>query len=180
MILANSEISLINPYVEYAGSYAFSPDGAYLAYMEYDHNFGEARLIMEDLTVRHRTTLGTLPIPKGSGSAIPETANLNWSADGKSLVFDFGRNAVDRAVYLANIDGTGLIKVVDTAYAPSISADGKCLSYISDSQIFLLDLRTVSSAQTAADPILLADLPAGRGASNTKQDKLQWRPGTTP
>ncbi|HET6822426.1 MAG TPA: hypothetical protein VFH34_07235, partial [Anaerolineales bacterium] len=70
---------------------------------------------------------------------------------------------------------TGIIKVVESGYAPSISADGRCLAYINKKQVFLLDLSAIVDP-TAATPILLADLPAGRGTPNTKQDKLQWRP----
>ena len=180
MTLVDSEVRLIESSVEYPGSYTFSPDGSHLAYMEYDREFGEARLVVEDLLASQIEYLGSLPIPKSSGASVPETANLSWSADGKSLVFDFGRNALDRAVYLAYADGSGLIKVVAEAYAPSVSADGKCLAYISDNQVFLMDLADVSSNSTAATPILVADLPTGRGNPNSKQDKLQWRPKAIP
>jgi hypothetical protein len=74
----------------------------------------------------------------------------------------------------------GLIKIVDTAYTPSVSADQKCLAYISDNQVFLLDLTEASTNPVAAPSVILADLPSGRGPADTKQDKLQWRPGSTP
>ena len=180
MVLVDSEVRLIKSSVEYPGSYAFSPDGSHLAYMEYDRERGEARLAVEDLMASQTEYLGSLPIPKGSGSSVPETANLSWSTDGKSLVFDFGRNALDRAVYLAKIGGTEFVKITDSAYAPSISADGKCLAYISNDQVFLLDSTSVSANSTVATPILLADLPSGRGPANTKQDQLQWSPAATP
>lgn len=176
MRLEDSEAVLINPLVRNGSGYAFSRDGSYLAYMEYDQDTGEARLIAENLVTHERSILGTLPIPKGSGSSLPDTANLSWSADGKSLVFDFGRHAIDRAIYLAHADGTGMIKVADAAYAPSISADGKCLAYISEGQVFLMDLSAVVSGPTAQPSVLLADLPTGRGIPNVKQDKLQWKP----
>ena len=175
MMLDDSEATLINPFLRGGSAYAFSSDDSSLAYMEYDQGTGEARLIAENLATGGRSVLGTLPIPKGSGASLPDTANLGWSADGNSLVFDFGRNAADRAVYLAHTDGTGIIKVVESGYAPSISADGRCLAYINKKQVFLLDLSAIVDP-TAATPILLADLPAGRGTPNTKQDKLQWKP----
>lgn len=175
VMLEDSEAILINPFVRGASAYTFSPDDSSLAYMEYDQDTGEARLIVENLATGNQSVLGTLPIPKGSGASLPDTANLSWSTDGNSLVFDFGRNAADRAVYLAYADGTGIIKVVEAGYAPSISDDGRCLAYINNKQVFLLDLNTIVEP-TAAMPILLADLPAGRGTPNTKQDKLQWRP----
>lgn len=179
VILVNTDVALINS-LESANSYAFSPNGSQLVYMEYNREIGQADLLSLDLTARQFTVLGTFLIPKSSGSLLPETANLSWSADGKNIVFDYGRNAADRAIYLAKADGTGMIKVVDSAYAPSISADGRCLAYIMDKQVFLLDLAEASVNQATATPILLADLPAGRGAPNTKQDKLQWRPAITP
>ena len=51
----------------------------------------------------------------------------------------------DHSIYLAHADGVGLIKVADFAYAPSISADGRCLAYISEDQVFLMDLIGVST-----------------------------------
>jgi Tol biopolymer transport system component len=168
------------PAVEDESSYAFSPDGSRLAFMEYHRDVGEAQLYLLHLTTQDVVIAGSLPIPKGSGSALPETANLSWSADGQYLVFDFGRNAADRAVYLAKADGTGMIKVVDAAYTPGISADGRCLAYISNKQVFLLDLAEVAGDPTTATPVRLADLPTGRGTPNTKLDKLQWSPAASP
>jgi Tol biopolymer transport system component len=174
--LEGPQINLISAQVEDETGFAFSPDGSHLAYMEMDRNTGEARLVSQEIATGLTAVLGTLPIPKGSGSSLPDSANFSWSADGKSLVFDFGRGAFDRAVYLAYADGTGLVKVVDSAYAPAISADGKCLSYISNKQVFLLDLSSVSIGSTTSTPILLADLPAGRGTADYRLDKLQWKP----
>ena len=176
MILLNSDVALINSSVEHASSYAFSPDGSQLAYMEYNRETGQADLLSLDVMTRELTVLGSLPIPKGSGSSVSETANLSWSADGTSLVFDFGRSRADRAVYLAHADGSGLSRVVDEAYAPAVSADGKCLAYISQNQVFLLDLTSLTLGSTPHPPVLLADLPDGRSMSSFKQDKLQWQP----
>ena len=171
-----SQPFLLMPEVEDENGFAFSPDGSLLAYLEYDRNEGEAHLSTQKPSKGEYRVLGTLPIPKGSGSSIPESANLSWSADGKSLVFDFGRSLADRAIYLARADGRGMIKVVDAAYAPTISPDGKCLAYISENQVFLMDLTGVSSDSTTSHAVLLAELPTGRGIPNFKQDKLQWGP----
>ncbi len=176
MILTDNEAVLINSYVESASSYAFSPDGSQLAYMEYDHDIGEARLHLEHLTTREVAILGTFPIPKGSGSSVPKTANMSWSADGKSIVFDVGRGANDRVIYLADVDGTHLVKVVDSGYAPAISSDGKCLAYISEGQVFIMDLANPPSNSTTDASVLLSELPTGRAIPNFELDKLQWRP----
>jgi hypothetical protein len=175
LMLNDSEPALINTFVESETSYAFSPDGSHLAYMEYDHEFGEARLISQDLTSYEPVILGTFPIPKGSGSSVPITANMIWSADGRSIIFDVGRGANDRVIYLAHIEGTELIKVVDAGYAPAISEDGRCLAYMEGKKLILLDLSSLSSTGSTTT-VELANLPAGKGGPNYQLDKLQWRP----
>jgi Tol biopolymer transport system component len=167
---------MVSGLVEDEGSFAWSPDGLRLAYIEMDRSLGEANLVVYKVDKGDRVVIASLPIPKGSGSSIPSSANLSWSSDGKSLVFDLGRGASDRAVYLTHADGTGLVKVADSAYAPSISSDGKCLAYISDKKVFLLDLTRVASTSTSTDPLLLADLPSGRSIADYRLDKLQWQP----
>ena len=170
-------IRLVSPLVEDESGFAWSPDRSQLAYIEMDRNLGEAHLVTEEIATGNKSVLATLPIPKGSGSSIPESANLSWSADGKPLVFELGRSPIDRAIYLAHTDGTELIQLVHSAYAPTISADGKCLAYISNKQVFLLDLTGISLTSTTGTPVLLADLPVGQSIADFRLDKLQWRPG---
>jgi Tol biopolymer transport system component len=177
--LDGSAVRIVNPLVKNPTGFTWSPDGTRLAYVEMHRDLGEARLVLEEMATGRKVVLGTLPIPKGSGSSIPEAANLNWSPEGSALVFEFGRSAADRAIYLAYADGAGLIKLADSAHAPTISGDGKCLAYISDKQVFLLDLSNVSQ-NSAPNPVRLADLPTGRSIASFLLDKLQWRPGTTP
>jgi hypothetical protein len=174
--LENSRVELISPLVEDATGFAFSPDGSHLAYMEMDRATGEARLISLERSTGKKTILGMLSIPKGSGSSIPKSANLSWAADGGSLVFDIGYGARDRAIYLAFADGTQLLKVADLGLAPAVSADGQCLAYINDAQVFLLDLTARAGNTITAAPVLLADLPTGRGGPNYQLDRLQWSP----
>jgi len=175
-----SRARMINNLVENDTGFAWSPDGPRLAYVEMDRGLGEARLVVEDIVTGSRVVIASLPIPKGSGSSIPESANLSWSSDGKYLIFDFGRGATDRAVYLAYADGAGLVKLADSAHAPAISADGRCLAYISNKQVFLMDLNSTLLTPPAETPLLLADLPVGRAIADFRLDKLQWRPGVSP
>lgn len=176
VLLDGLQTRLLSAQLEDERGYALSLDGSRLAYIEMDRSLGQARLVAEEMATRNKVVIGMLPIPKGSGSSLPESANLSWSSDGKALVFDFGRGATDRAIYLAYADGTGLVKLADSAHAPAISADGRCLAYISNKQVFLMDLTGVSVNSMTVTPVLLADLPAGRGISDFKLDKLEWRP----
>jgi Tol biopolymer transport system component len=174
--LDGSRSRLISAQVEDDSGYALSPDGSRLAYFEMDRDLGEARLISEEAATGEKTVLAALPIPRGSGSSLPESANLSWSIDGELIAFEFGRGAVDRAVYLAFSNGSGLVRMVDSGHAPAISADGTCLAYISNRQVFLLDLTGISPTSAPGTPILLADLPAGRGSPDFRLDSLQWKP----
>ena len=178
--LDGSQTKMISALVEDESSFAWSRDGLHLAYMEMDRGAGEAHLVVEGSDHGNKVVVATLPIPKGSGSSIPTSANLSWSADGKVLAFDFGRGAFDRAIYLAYADGTGLVKLADSAYAPAISAAADCLAYISNKQVFLMDLTAVSIKSTAPTSLLLADLPAGRSIADFRMDRLQWGSQTIP
>lgn len=179
VMLDSSQARMISARVEDESGFALSPDGSRLAYVEMDRSLGEARLVAEEMATGGKVVIAILPIPKGSGSSLPESANLSWSPDGKALAFDFGRGATDRAIYLAYADGRGLVKLADSAHTPSISADGRCLAYISNKQVFLIDLSSTPS-NSAPTPVLLTDLPAGRAIADFKLDKLQWRPGVSP
>ncbi len=167
--LDDMQTRMISAMVEDESGFAWSPDGTRLAYYEMDRNLGEARLVIEEFATGNKAVQSITSIPKGSGSALPRAANLSWSRDGKVLVFEFGRSATDRVIYLANADGTGLVKLADSAYSPTLSATGDCLAYISNKQVYLLDLTSAN-----ATPLFLADLPAGRSIADYRLDKLQW------
>lgn len=174
--LESSQLTLLNPSVENESGFAFSPDGSFLSYMEFDRDEGEARLFTQDLRTDERKLLGMLPIPRNPGASLPEASNLRWSPDGTLLLFDLGQPAAGRSIYLARTDGAGLAQVANSAYAPTVSPDGRCLAYISDNQVFLLDLADAASASPTATPVLLADLPTGRSRAESRLDKLQWQP----
>jgi Tol biopolymer transport system component len=175
--LDGSQTRLISSLVENASAFAWSPDGTQLAYFLADRTLGEALLVAESFNSGEKTVLATLPIPKGSGSSIPDVANLNWSLDGTKIVFEFGRNASDRVVYLAYADGSGLVELANSAHAPTISADGNCLAYISNKKVLLVDLTGVSLNSPPPTPLLLADLPAGKSSTaDFRLDQLKWKP----
>src|SRR5512138_3096357 len=104
-----------------------------------------------------RAAVARLAIPKG---AFPVAANLAWSPDAGSLVFEYSPDVPDPvpALYLVHVDGSGLVKLADAAHTPAISPDGRCLAYLSQGQVRLLDLHNPSFPS-----LLVADLPAGRG-----------------
>lgn len=174
--LENGQERLISALVENDSGFAWSSEASRLAFFEMRRTSGEAILIVQNPDGSNKSVIASLPIPKGSGSSIPDVANLGWSSDGKFLVFEFGRSASDRAIYLAYADGSGLIKLVESAHAPTISSDGNCLAYISDKQVFLLDLTDISLTSDIPAPIVLADLPTGRSIPDFRLDKLQWQP----
>jgi len=174
--LDGSGTRLISSMVEHASAFTWSPDGNQLAYFLADRTLGEALLVAEDFSSGEKNVLATLPIPKGSGSSIPDIANLSWSASGKFLTFEFGRGVANRAIYLAYADGSGLVQLTDSGHAPAISADERCLAFISNKQVFLLDLSEVALDKTAPPPLLLAELPIGSSSADFRLDKLQWRP----
>jgi hypothetical protein len=77
---------------------------------------------------------------------------------------------------MANADGSGMTKVVESAHAPAISSDGNCLAYISEKQVYVLDLNEVTPTSNIPTSIFLAALPTGQGTADFRLDKLQWRP----
>ena len=174
--LDGSGTRLISSMVEDASAFAWSPDGTQLAYFLVDRSLGEALLVAEDFSSGEKNVLATLPIPKGSGSSVPDIANLSWSSSGQFLAFEFGRGVENRAIYLAYADGSGLVHLTDSGHAPAISADERCLAYISNKQVFLLDLSAVALEAPPPVPLLLAKLTAGRSVADFRLDKLQWKP----
>ncbi len=172
--LNNDQVQKMNAQVGAAGSFAWSQDGTRLAYIETDRQKGEARLVIGDQATE--TVIAALPGAKGSTSSKAGAANLNWSPDGKLVVFeleDGGATTSGPSIYLAFTGGSQVTKLAESAHAPAISADGRCLAYIRDKQIFLLDL---AAAGSDAEPALLADLPKGRGPDGRVLDELQWQP----
>jgi WD40 repeat protein len=162
------QMASMGPPLQAENSFAWSPDGSRLAYFEL-MDTETFRLVVEEVDNGTRIIIGSLPVEETAGSS--GSVNLSWSPDGKTLVFELANQALKRAIYFAHADGTGLVKVVDSAFAPTISSDGRCLAYISNDQVFLMDLTNTGSVS----PIWMADLPPGQQNTN-RADKLQWRP----
>lgn len=168
--LKTGNTRVVSTRVEDSGGFAVSPDGKLLVFAAKDRTTGEMKLIREDLATNEQTTLGTLPIPTGSGSSLPEVANLVWSADGTRIAFEFGRDQAQRAIYLMQADGSGLTPLLNAAHTPAFSPDGQCLAYINaQKQVLVLSL-----ADLTMPPLLLGDLPTGRAIASFKQDTLKW------
>lgn len=167
ILLDGSQTRKISALSQDQHSYAWSPDGSHLAYIEADPELNESRLVVEEAG---KGIVARVPVSKGT---VPSSANLRWSPDGKRLVFELSSGPEEHALYLAQADGSGLVKVVDSARAPAISADGRCLAYIGDDQVFLIDLNRIAST-----PVLVSDLPTGqqRGTTDPELDDLQWSP----
>ena len=170
--LESARVQLVSALVEGTSSFAWSQDGARLAYIEMDRDAGEARLVVAG--PGKKTVLAALAIQKGAGLSNPEPANMSWSPDGKTIVFEFKESAAPApSVYLAHTDGTGVVRLADSAHAPAISADGRCLAYIRDNQVFLIDS---GAAGANLAPVVFAGLPDGRGRDDRVLDRLQWEP----
>jgi len=163
-----SQATMISNLVKNESSFAWSPDGSRLAYIEMTGDSSEVRLVIENL--RAEAAPATYSIPPELDFSIQNSSNLSWAPDGKSIVFEFRKNGVP-AVYLVDLDGAWLLS--ESAHAPAISADGRCLAYISNKQVYVLDLATATSSSAITPDILLADLPVWRGA-DIRLDKLQW------
>jgi Tol biopolymer transport system component len=157
------------PPLQPENGFAWSRDGSHLAYFEVLDTM--VRLVVERADGTHQVTIASLPIEEVLGTASTNfPVNLSWTPDGKNLILELRDKTLDPAIYLARVDGTGLVKVADSASAPTVSADGRCLAYISNDQVFLMDL-----TNTGLTSIWMANLPPGQ-QNTTRMDKLQWRP----
>jgi Tol biopolymer transport system component len=154
--------------------FSWSPDGARLAYTQVDWEMRETRLIIDDQG--SESVIAALPFQNSVPGPTVSSANLSWSPDGKFLVFEVGGDDSNSSIYLAYADGTGLIKLVEAGHEPAISADGNCLAYIQDQQVYLLNLTQLSLPMTDAESVWLAELPPGRGTRYVELERLQWRP----
>jgi Tol biopolymer transport system component len=134
----------------------------------------ETRLIVEDQG--SESVIAAVPFENAVPGSTVSSANLSWSPDGKFLVFEAGGKDSNSSIYLAYADGTGLIKLVEAGHEPAISADGNCLAYIQDQQVYLLNLAQLSLPMTEAESIWLAELPPGRGTLYVELERLQWKP----
>ncbi len=168
--LDGSRTRVISALSDRRSSFAWSPDGSRLAYIEMDQDLGEARLVVEEIDNGNKAVIERWSISKG---AFPLAKNLSWPSDGKNLVFQFTDDEPnpDSAIYLIRADGSGMVKLADKAYAPTISADGRCLAYISNDHVFVMDLHSASLAS-----VLMADLPVRQETTLKPVAKLQWSP----
>ncbi len=105
-----------------AGSYAWSPDGARLAYTGYDVGKEEVAVVLADGSGLTRLTPGRAPA---------------WSPDGRGLAFESDRTG-SYEVYLMTSDGHGLRQLTYSrpngekygwAGTPAWSPDGRLIAF---------------------------------------------------
>ena len=172
--LDGSVIRLVSSKTHLSKAFAVSRDGSQLAYMEDDFEKKEAQLIVENDSDAKKTVVATIPFTQGGGSK--SLWSLQWSPDGKYLVL-----AYDHDIYIAHADGSGMSKLIEAAYAPSISADGQWLAYISTTnenptpQLQLLSLKDALAPSPSMVIIPLVNLPISSGADR-QLDEIRWQP----
>src|SRR5688572_12502124 len=59
----SSQTTMLSDLVEDEGSFAWSPDGLRLAYIEMDRNLGKAQLVMEEIVTGNKVVIASIPIP---------------------------------------------------------------------------------------------------------------------
>lgn len=90
-------------------------------------------------------------ITTGEVSNIGQGANLQWMPDGKGLLYnlsqDDGIKLISGDIYFAYADGSGVFNITNSPDVielnPSISPDGKHISYEVDGQIFTADINEI-------------------------------------
>lgn len=128
---------------------SWSPDGAFLVYASSKGRSNSLDLWVISADGQHDEALTT----DSSTEWMPA-----WSPDGKTIAFVSNRDTGVDALYLINLDGSGLRKVLDLAYEPSWHPDGKLLAAyaIRDTEegVLLIDPAAPSQARLL--------LPSGR------------------
>jgi Tol biopolymer transport system component len=175
--LDGSFIRQVSNKVEGTEAFAWSPDGSHLAYMEVDRDKKESRLIVE-AEDGSKTSAVSFPFSELNNDG--NTLNLQWTPDGKYILFDIEARLGKPMIYFASVDGTESGKLLEAARIPSISADGKWLAYFGirekDSpQLMLVDFESILSSPLTAAPIHIVDLPVVRNGFE-EMDKIRWKP----
>lgn len=127
---------------------SWSPDGQFIAYASNKGRSNSLDLWVISADGQHDDALTT--------DATTEWMPA-WSPAGNTIAFVSNRDGVD-ALYLINLDGRGLRKVLDLAYEPAWHPDGKLLAAFAlrgaEEGVFLIDPEQPDAARLM--------LPAGR------------------
>jgi len=176
--LDGSSIRNVNDQIENTEAFAWSPDGSQLAYVEVDREQKETRLIIENIVSSEKITASTFQFTELNGNG--NTLSLEWTPDGRYILFDIELGFDNYVIIAANTDGSGTKKLFESARIPSISPDGKWLAYMgikekAPPQLLLADLISALASSEAINPIVVADLPAKRNGSE-ELDEIRWKP----
>jgi len=127
---------------------SWSPDGDFLVYASNKGRSNSLDLWVISADGQHDEALTT----DGATEWMPA-----WSPAGNTIAFVTNRDGLD-ALYLINLDGSGLRKLVDLAYEPAWHPDGNLLAAFgirdADEGVFLIDPAAPAEARLL--------LPAGR------------------
>jgi len=131
----------------------WSPDGTKIAF---ERGFG-------------RQGASHLFVMNADGSAVHQVGDIatasggpSWMPDGDEIVFDDIKGGISSI----GVDGTGLRSIVDKAFSPSVSPDGKTIAFVRGPSIY-----TVNAAGGDARPVVEPPEPMN-SSMNTKDSHL--------
>jgi Tol biopolymer transport system component len=176
--LDGSFIRQVSNMVENTEAFAWSPDGSHLAYIDVDRDKKETKLTVENMDGSEKITAAAFPFAELNANG--KTLKVQWTPDGKYILFDIELGFDKYTIIAANADGSGARNLIESARIPSISTDGKWLAYMGvekklPPKLLIVDLNSALASQTAVTPIVVAEFPAMRNGF-MELDQILWMP----